>query len=115
MTGAVGAAAVPDGATGAGSRDCFATPSASEPGNAGNLNPDWVEWLMGWPVGWTHLDSLDSADIRPWTEDPADSGEIPRVTLTREHRKDRLKCIGNGQVPATAAKAWRQLRARFDQ
>ena len=23
----------------------------------GNLNPDWVEWLMGVPTGWTDLDS----------------------------------------------------------
>ena len=22
----------------------------------GNLNPDWVEWLMGVPIGWTELD-----------------------------------------------------------
>lgn len=22
-------------------------------GNGGQLNPDWVEWLMGLPVGWT--------------------------------------------------------------
>jgi hypothetical protein len=21
----------------------------------GSLNPTWVEWLMGWPVGWTAL------------------------------------------------------------
>ena len=21
----------------------------------GQLNPDWVEWLMGWPIGWTDL------------------------------------------------------------
>lgn len=24
----------------------------------GSLNPTWVEWLMGWPLGWT--------DLRPW-------------------------------------------------
>ena len=24
-------------------------------GNGGQLNPDWVEWLMGFPVGWTSL------------------------------------------------------------
>ena len=24
-------------------------------GNGGQLNPDWVEWLMGFPVGWTNL------------------------------------------------------------
>ena len=22
----------------------------------GSLNPNWVEWLMGYPVGWTDLD-----------------------------------------------------------
>ena len=22
-------------------------------GGGGSLNPDWVEWLMGWPPGWT--------------------------------------------------------------
>jgi hypothetical protein len=21
----------------------------------GSLNPTWVEWLMGWPLGWTDL------------------------------------------------------------
>lgn len=24
-------------------------------GNGGALNPTWVEWLMGWPIGWTDL------------------------------------------------------------
>jgi len=24
-------------------------------GNGGQLNPPWVEWLMGWPIGWTDL------------------------------------------------------------
>jgi hypothetical protein len=23
--------------------------------NTGQLNPDWVEWLMGFPIGWTSL------------------------------------------------------------
>jgi DNA (cytosine-5)-methyltransferase 1 len=25
----------------------------------GQLNPTWVEWLMGWPVGWTDLKPLE--------------------------------------------------------
>jgi DNA (cytosine-5)-methyltransferase 1 len=25
-------------------------------GNAGRLNPTWVEWLMGFPLGWTDLE-----------------------------------------------------------
>jgi hypothetical protein len=28
-------------------------------GNGGQLNPTWVEWLMGYPFGWT--DCEDSA------------------------------------------------------
>ena len=28
-------------------------------GNIGQLNPQWVEWLMGYPIGWTDLE--DSA------------------------------------------------------
>jgi len=26
--------------------------------NGGQLNPTWVEWLMGWPLGWTDLKPL---------------------------------------------------------
>lgn len=28
--------------------------------NGGKLNPDWEEWLMGWPIGWTSLEPLTS-------------------------------------------------------
>ena len=27
----------------------------------GSLNPTWVEWLMGWPLGWTDLKPLEMA------------------------------------------------------
>jgi len=27
--------------------------------NGGHLNPMWVEWLMGWPLGWTDLKPLE--------------------------------------------------------
>jgi len=27
-------------------------------GNGGQLNANWVEWLMGWPIGWTDLKPL---------------------------------------------------------
>ena len=39
--------------------------------DGGQLNPEWVEWLMGWP-----------------------------------HRVDRIKALGNGQVPRVAATAF---------
>ncbi|WP_147401687.1 hypothetical protein [Acutalibacter sp. 1XD8-33] len=24
--------------------------------NGGQLNPDWVEWLQGFPIGWTEVE-----------------------------------------------------------
>ena len=29
----------------------------SEPQVSGQLNPTWVEWLMGFPIGWTESDA----------------------------------------------------------
>lgn len=34
--------------------------------NGGRLNPDWVEWLMGWPIGWTALRPLATDRFRSW-------------------------------------------------
>jgi hypothetical protein len=33
--------------------------AAMSSGNGGKLNPMWVEWLMGWPLGWTDLKPLE--------------------------------------------------------
>ena len=30
----------------------------------GSLNPLWVEWLMGWPIGWTDLKPLETDKFR---------------------------------------------------
>lgn len=32
----------------------------------GNLNPQWVEWLMGWPIGWTEQSALETDKFRQW-------------------------------------------------
>lgn len=48
---------------------------APAPTVGGRLNPDFAEWMMGWPVGWTDIG-------------------IPRT--------QRLKIIGNGVVPQQA-------------
>lgn len=36
------------------------TQVAPEGGAGGMLNPNWVEWLMGWPIGWTDLKPLET-------------------------------------------------------
>ncbi len=37
-------------------------------GNGGQLNPDWVEWLMGWPIGWTACGRLETDRCRQWCD-----------------------------------------------
>jgi hypothetical protein len=90
--------------------------------SGGQLNPDWVEWLMGWPVGWTSLDPLprdrfdDWLDKTQagvwWDDDPSLDGRVPRVAAGIENRIHRLEATGNGQVPATALTAWNVLLTR---
>ena len=32
----------------------------------GHLNPDWTEWLMGWPIGWTDSKQLETDKFQQW-------------------------------------------------
>lgn len=43
---------------------------ASERGmeGRGQLNPDWVEWLMGWPIGWTDSKPLEMDKFQAWQQ-----------------------------------------------
>jgi len=35
-------------------------------GSGGHVNPDWTEWLMGWPIGMTDLKPLATAKFQQW-------------------------------------------------
>jgi len=37
-----------------------ATKADGLPPASGSLNPQWVEWLMGFPEGWTDLKPLET-------------------------------------------------------
>lgn len=41
----------------------------------GQLNPPWVEWLMGWPIGWTDSKRLETDKFQSWQQ--AHSGSCP--------------------------------------
>lgn len=38
------------------------------PTKTARLNPNWVEWLMGWPIGWTDLKPLATDKFRLWRQ-----------------------------------------------
>jgi len=88
----------------------------------GSLNPNWVEWLMNWPVGMTSLTPMPLELFEFWVQ-RTNAGEwwheepegIPRVAKGVKDRTNRLKAIGNGQVPLAAAMAWSLLMERLDE
>lgn len=41
----------------------------------GQLNPPWVEWLMGWPIGWTDSRPLEMDKFQSWRQ--VHSGSCP--------------------------------------
>ena len=40
----------------------------SPPPSPRRLNPNFVEWLMGLPIGWTDLKPLETASVHQWYE-----------------------------------------------
>lgn len=70
----------------------------------GQLNADWVELLMGLPIGWTDI-NVAKEDIESWQGWPAEINgeqyayEPPRVIVGQKNRAKRLKALGNGCVP----------------
>jgi len=40
---------------------------------SGALNPPWVEWLMGFPLGWTDLKPLETARFQSWRQQHSES------------------------------------------
>jgi hypothetical protein len=72
------------------------------------LNADWVEYLMGVPIGWTSLEPLPEAAFQEWATrmqdgtwwGPDEMG-LPRVAPSTKNRVSRLKALGNGIVART--------------
>lgn len=46
----------------------FRTAMEKATGEKGSLNPDWVEWLMGFPIGWTSLKDLATHRFQSWLQ-----------------------------------------------
>jgi hypothetical protein len=72
-----------------------------ESGIRGQLSPDWVERLMGYPDGWTDIEreNVDMENYYPaaWVDGSWDT--IPRVATGIKNRTNRLKGLGNAVVP----------------
>lgn len=88
----------------------------------GALNPDWCEWFMGFPPGWTHPERpVDREAFSAWLANLGhqwdDWPAVPALTMERKHRRGRIRALGNAQVPLAAMLAfielWHQLTGQL--
>ncbi len=71
--------------------------------SGGQLNADWVEALMGYPLYWTDMkkDTVNVDYPAAWLDGTWEK-DIPRVVNGQQNRVKRLKCLGNAIVPQIA-------------
>jgi hypothetical protein len=52
--------------------------------SGGRLNPDWCEWLMGFPIGWSASQPLETPRCREWSRSHGmfSPGLPPRIRAT---------------------------------
>ena len=78
----------------------------------GQLSATWTCWLMGLPLGFDCLDPLPEGAYEAWAEHMeqgtwwAEERGLPRLAEGQKDRVNRLKCLGNGIVPASGALAF---------
>ena len=95
------------------------------PKKAGLLNPEWVAWLMGWPIGWTSPNPMPEGGMDSWMHQNqqriwwgVEPRGLPRLTQKHEtagSRTTRLKALGNGQVSLCCARSYEVLRFTLDE
>lgn len=67
--------------------DAVLAEESVSPVNA-SLNPEWVEWLMGWPIGWTSLEPLSKESFEQWRIGNGSTQERAYAKTMRELRSD---------------------------
>jgi len=79
----------------------------------GQLNPAWVEQLMGYPDGWSDPDCETPALWQGWPARPGEPQyeyEHPRTVVGMPNRAKRLKALGNSVVPQQAEPIFRAIQ-----
>lgn len=73
------------------------TPTSMQAGGA--LNPDWVEWLMGWPMTWTSLEPMAK---ERWIEWQVKHGQACSAEGGADLRGRQVRPMPGDQETATA-------------
>ena len=96
-----------------GSQLKFAIDTPKEQRAGTQTNATWVEWLMGFPCGWTMHDPLPSNDQKHSGWAGGEPNGVPRLIRSNKVNTARLHLLGNACVPQQAEKGYEILRQRF--
>jgi len=76
----------------------------SKPAKNGQLNPDWVEWMMGWPLFWTSLDPMCYHVFNQWREKHGIKQWAQ--SSTEEVQNKELRNVWWDNDPAETSQGW---------
>ena len=74
-----------------------------EPNVGGQLNPDWVEWLMGWPLFWTSLEKMPTFAYQQWQDETGNRKEAGAADVSDE----AMRNVWWNNDPSAAPCRWR--------
>lgn len=79
------------------------------------LNPNWIEWLMGYPYNFSSLDPVLINDFQAWQKKIKDKTiwkenlDIPQIKIEEKNDRNRNSSMGNGQVSLCVFTVWKKL------
>ena len=87
-------------------------PSEISSAENGQLNPEFVERMMGYPHRYTDIEkdylSMTNEFPAAWLDDTWKDSVSP-LTLEKKNRKNRLMCLGNTVLPQITECLWRLI------
>ena len=89
----------------------FATSTPDNIKKLSQTNADWVDWLMGFPIGWSSCSSIVSLPFEStWSCEPS----IPRLCKTNPANTVRLHLLGNACTRQQCTFAFETLKKQFE-
>ena len=89
----------------------FAASTPNDVKKLSQTNADWVDWLMGFPIGWSSCSSIVSQPFQnTWSTEP----QLPRLCKSNPANTIRLHLLGNACTRQQCTFAFETLKKQFE-
>jgi len=73
----------------------------------GLLNPEWVEWVMNWPRGWTNLEPIRKEHFDDWLQKTSLDGK--KDSTKNISATSPVRVVWWDKDPATPSRRWQSV------